>query len=61
MKAAISTIIFAIVFALTAMAAWVTHVIACIQAHAWILLFAGIFVPPIGWIHGVMVWLGMWH
>lgn len=40
-------------------AAWITHVVACIQAGAWVLLVIGIFVPPIGWIHGVMVWFDM--
>ena len=42
----------------TGIAAWVTHVIKCIQHSEWILLIVGIFVPPIGWVHGIGVWFG---
>lgn len=38
---------------------WVAHVIACIKASAWVLMIIGIFVPPIGWVHG-MAWLFGW-
>jgi uncharacterized membrane protein YGL010W len=48
----------AIVFVLLVFASWGTHVIACIKASAWFLLLFGIFVPPIGWIHGLAVWFG---
>ena len=43
---------FALMFA-----AWITHVVASIQTASWVLLVIGIFVPPIGWIHGFVVWL----
>ena len=43
----------------TTLAAWVTHVIVCIQAQAWFLLLIGGLIAPVGMIHGVMVWLGM--
>lgn len=49
----------AIATVLGAIAAWITHVVACIQAGAMFLLLIGIFVPPIGLIHGVMVWCGV--
>lgn len=39
-------------------ATWITHVIVCIKTSAWILLIIGIFVPPIGWVHGAGVWFG---
>lgn len=42
----------------TALAAWVTHVVVCIKASAWILLIFGIVVPPIGLVHGIGVWFG---
>jgi len=45
--------------ALTVVAAWVTHVLISIKASAWILLVVGIFVPPIGWVHGIGVWFGL--
>lgn len=38
--------------------AWVQHVITSIQNEQWILLLIGIFVPPVGWIHGIGVWIG---
>lgn len=39
-------------------AAWVTHVIVCIKASAWVLLAFGCVIAPVGVIHGVGVWLG---
>ena len=41
------------------LAAWVTHVIVCIKASAWILLLFGCIVAPVGVIHGAGVWLGV--
>lgn len=40
-------------------AAWVTHVIVCIKASAWVLLLFGCIVVPVGVIHGFGVWLGV--
>ncbi|HMN14540.1 MAG TPA: hypothetical protein PKD55_19660 [Bellilinea sp.] len=45
---------------LIAIAAWITHVIVCIKTSAWILLLFGCIVAPIGVIHGVGTWLGVW-
>lgn len=42
----------------TAIAAWITHVVVCIKASAWILLLFGCIVAPVGVIHGAGVWLG---
>jgi len=42
-----------------AMAAWVTHVIVCIKTASWILLLFGCVVAPIGVIHGIGVWFGL--
>lgn len=44
---------------LTIIASWITHVIVCIQTSSWILLVVGIFVPPIGWVHGIGSWFGL--
>lgn len=44
---------------LATVAAWITHVIVCIKASAWILLAFGCIVAPVGVIHGVGVWLGL--
>ena len=51
--------LFGLVFWLTALAALVTHIVACIQAGALMLLVIGTLLTPIGAIHGVMIWLGM--
>lgn len=40
-------------------AAWITHVIVCIKTASWILLAFGCIVAPIGVIHGVGVWFGV--
>ncbi|MEY9138532.1 hypothetical protein ABIE79_010060 [Bradyrhizobium diazoefficiens] len=45
---------------LTALAAWVTHVVVCIKAASFLFLIAGAILPPIGVIHGWGVWLGVW-
>jgi len=56
--AGLSAIAFIIVTLLAAVAAWITHVLVCIKAGAWILLAFGCFVAPVGVIHGIGVWLG---
>ena len=40
-------------------ASWITHVIVCIQDEQWVLLVIGIFVFPIGVIHGIGSWFGL--
>lgn len=44
---------------LATVAAWITHVVVCIKAASWWLLLFGILAPPIGIVHGVGVWLGV--
>jgi hypothetical protein len=44
---------------LATVAAWITHIVVCIKASAWFLLLFGILAPPIGIVHGVGVWLGV--
>ena len=54
---------------LTGTAAWITHVVVCLKVlfsgasvsigYA-MLLALGAIVPPIGAIHGVGVWMGIW-
>lgn len=43
----------------TVIAAWITHVIVCIKASAWILLAFGCIVAPVGVVHGVGIWFGV--
>lgn len=42
-------------------AAWFQHLYTCLMTDRWGLLVAGIFFPIIAIIHGVGVWLGLWH
>lgn len=44
---------------LACIAAWITHVVVCIKAAAWILLLFGCFIFPVGVIHGFGVWFGV--
>jgi hypothetical protein len=44
---------------LAGIAAWVTHVLVCIKTASWILLLFGCIVFPVGIIHGIGVWLGI--
>lgn len=41
-------------------AAWATHVITCIKSESWLFLIAGAIAFPIGVIHGIGIWLGVW-
>jgi hypothetical protein len=55
----VASVIAAVAFALSLVAAWVTHVIVCIQGSEWILLLFGCIVAPVGVVHGYGVWLGL--
>lgn len=44
---------------LTSIAAWVTHVIVCIQTASWVLLVVGAFIAPVGVVHGIGSWFGL--
>lgn len=50
--------IFMILFWLMCVAAWITHVIVCIAAKAWLLLIAGALIFPVAIIHGIASWFG---
>lgn len=41
-------------------AAWITHVITCLNAGKWGFLIAGALFFPVGIIHGIGIWLGVW-
>jgi hypothetical protein len=44
----------------TILAAWLTHVIVCIQTAQWLFLIAGAIFAPIAVVHGVGYWFGAW-
>ena len=44
---------------LLAFAGWINHVVHCIQNEQWILLLVGALAAPIGIIHGLGLWIGV--
>lgn len=40
-------------------AAWITHVVVCIQTSQWLLLIVGGLIAPVGVIHGWGLWFGI--
>ena len=45
-----------VIFVISLIAAWFTHVLFCLSSAAWGFLIAGALFFPIGIIHGVMIW-----
>ncbi|ATS93438.1 hypothetical protein P1A145kb_p038 [Pectobacterium phage DU_PP_I] len=45
---------------IASIAAWITHVVMCIKTASWLFLIAGAIFAPVGVIHGVGVWFGVW-
>lgn len=41
--------------------AWGTHIIVCLKAGYWGFLIAGALFFPIGIIHGIGYWFGIFH
>lgn len=41
------------------LAAWITHIVYCLQAAKYVLLLAGGLIAPVGVIHGIGIWFGM--
>ncbi len=44
---------------LTLFAGWVNHIIICIQSEQWMLLLAGAILFPVGIVHGIGAWFGL--
>lgn len=44
--------------ALTALAAWLTHVIVCLKTASWGFLIGGAICFPVAIIHGIGIWIG---
>lgn len=40
-------------------AAWLTHIVFCLQHERWGFLIAGALAFPVAIIHGVMIWCGV--
>ena len=39
--------------------AWVQHFITSVSQEMWVLMVLGAIAPPIGMLHGWLVWLGV--
>ena len=49
-----------LIFLLTVIAGWLTHLYICFTTAAWGFLIAGAIMFPIGIIHGWGSWFGIW-
>jgi len=58
-KLNIGCLIPLILLALSAIPAWITHVVVTIQNEQWILLVVGALFAPIGVVHGWGIWFGI--
>ncbi len=52
--------IMALIFVLVGLSGWLTHVVTCISDDRWGMLIAGGLIFPVGIIHGIGIWLGIW-
>ena len=39
--------------------AWMQHFITSISEEMWVMLVIGVIIPPLGWLHGWLIWLGI--
>jgi hypothetical protein len=52
--------LFCVAFVMSFPAAWITHIFVCLKTGEWGFLIAGALFLPIGIIHGIGVWFGVW-
>lgn len=41
-------------------APFINHLVYCFRAEKYLLLIAGAIVAPVGWFHGLGLFLGFW-
>lgn len=58
-SAPIATFVTLLVVAVTLASAYVQHFITTIHAEQWVLLVVGAVMPPLGVLHGMLVWMGV--
>lgn len=51
-------VLFSIVIFVTLIAAYITHIVVCLAAHAWALMIVGALIVPVAFVHGFATWLG---
>ena len=43
-----------------AIAPIISHIVYCFKDESYVLLLAGVLVPPVGWFHGIGLFFGWW-
>ena len=42
------------------LAPMLNHIVYCFTDESYVLLLAGVLVPPVGWFHGIGLFFGWW-
>ena len=42
------------------LAPMLNHIVHCFTDESYVLLLAGVLVPPVGWFHGIGLFFGWW-
>ncbi len=53
-------ILTGVIALLSILTSWLTHVIVCINEELWGFLIAGAIFFPVGVVHGIGIWFGVW-
>ena len=56
---AVGGIIFTIAIIVATAGAWIQHFITTVSEEMWVLLVVGAILPPVGVLHGWLVWVGV--
>lgn len=56
---ALGGVMFMVAFVLATVGAWVQHLITTVSEEMWVLLVVGAIIPPVGVLHGWLVWFGV--
>lgn len=51
------TVFFAFL-GISAIPAWITHLVVSIQAQEWVFMIVGALLAPVAVVHGWAIWLG---
>lgn len=59
-KVFLTCVVLFAALACVSLAAWIQHLYTCFVEEAWMLLIAGAIFPPVGVVHGIGIWTGLW-
>ena len=43
-----------------ALSPWINHLVYCFKTEKYLLLITGSIVAPVGWLHGLGLFFGLW-